>query len=91
MLTAHIGWNEYSCYTIKLKNRSFFRYLNSTDIKEIINCSDSSFNRGIKFFLETVIETAKTAKDKFSKVVDLTMEMDQTIIDLPCRTENAKK
>ena len=48
VLMAHIGWNEYSCYTIKLKNRSFFRYLNSTDIKEIINCSDSSFNRGIK-------------------------------------------
>ena len=45
----------------------------------------------IKFFLETVIETAKTAKDKFSKVVDLGMEMDQTIIDLHCRTENAKK
>ena len=48
VLMAYIGWNIYSQYAIKLKNRSFFRYLNSTDIKEIINCSDISFNRGVK-------------------------------------------
>ena len=48
VLMTHIGWNEYSCYIIKLKNRNFFTYLNCTDVKEIINCSDSSFNRAIK-------------------------------------------
>ena len=45
----------------------------------------------IKFFLEAVIETSKTAKDKFRNVVELTMEMDKTIIDLPIKAENAKK
>ena len=45
----------------------------------------------IKFFLETVIETSKTAKGKFRSVVELTMEMDKTIIDLPIKAENAKK
>jgi len=45
----------------------------------------------IKFFLEAIIETAKTAKDKFRKVVELTVEMDRTIIDLPVKTENARK
>lgn len=45
----------------------------------------------IKFFLETVIETSKTAKEKFRKVVELTMEMDKLIIDLPVKAENAKK
>ena len=45
----------------------------------------------IKFFLEAVIETSKTAKGKFRNVVELTMEMDKTIIDLPIKAENAKK
>ena len=45
----------------------------------------------IKFFLEAVIETSKTAKDKFRNVVELTMEMDKVIIDLPIKAENAKK
>ena len=45
----------------------------------------------IKFFLEAVIETSKTAKDKFRKVVELTMEMDKVIMNLPVKPENAKK
>ena len=45
----------------------------------------------IKFFLEAVIETSKTAKDKFRNVVELTMEMDKVIMDLPVKPENAKK
>lgn len=45
----------------------------------------------IKFFLEAVIETSKTAKDKFRNVVELTMEMDKLLIDLPVKVENAKK
>ena len=45
----------------------------------------------IKFFLEAVIETSKTAKEKFRKVVELTMDMDKAIIDLPVKAENAKK
>lgn len=45
----------------------------------------------IKFFLEAVIETSKTAKKKFRKVVELTMKMDKLLIDLPIKAENAKK
>ena len=45
----------------------------------------------IKFFLEAVIETSKTAKKKFRKVVELTMEIDKIIMDLPVKPENAKK
>ncbi len=45
----------------------------------------------IKFFLEAVIETSKTAKEKFRKVVELTMKMDKAIINLPVKAENAKK
>ncbi len=45
----------------------------------------------IKFFLEAVIETSKIAKEKFRNVVELTMEMDKIIIDLPVKVENAKK
>lgn len=45
----------------------------------------------IKFFLEAVIETSKTAKEKFRKVVELTKQMDKVIIDLPIKAENAKK
>ena len=51
-------------HVIKLKNRSFFRYLNSTDIKEIINCSDSSFNRGVKNLEDKkIIKTEKKGRD----------------------------
>ena len=63
VLMAHIGWNKYSQYAIKLKNRSFFRYLNSTDIKEIIKCSDSSFNRAIKNLEDKKIKTEKKGRD----------------------------
>jgi len=45
----------------------------------------------IKFFLEAIIETSKTAKEKFRKVVELTIEMDKLIMDLPVKPENAKK
>ena len=45
----------------------------------------------IKFFLETVIETAKTAKEKFRKVLELTVEMDKVVMELPVKLENAKK
>ena len=45
----------------------------------------------IKFFLEAIIETSKTAKEKFRNVVELTMEMDKVIMDLPVKPENAKK
>lgn len=45
----------------------------------------------IKFFLEAVIETSKTAKEKFRNVVEFTMEMDKTIMELPVKPENAKK
>ena len=45
----------------------------------------------IKFFLEAVIETTKTAKQKFRSVVELTMEMDKVILDLPVKPENARK
>lgn len=45
----------------------------------------------IKFFLEAVIEISKTAKDKFRNVVELTMEMDKIIRDLPVKSDNAKK
>ena len=45
----------------------------------------------IKFFLEAVIETSKTAKEKFRKVVELTMEMDKVIMELTVKPENARK
>ena len=45
----------------------------------------------IKFFLEAVIETSKTAKEKFRKVVELTMEMDKIIVKLPVKSDNVKK
>lgn len=45
----------------------------------------------IKFFLKAVIETSKIAKDKFRKVVELTMKMDETIMNLSVKPENAKK
>ena len=45
----------------------------------------------IKFFLEAVIETSKTAKEKFRNVVKFTMEMDKVIMDLSVKPENARK
>lgn len=45
----------------------------------------------IKFFLKAVIETSKTAKDKFKSVVELTIEMDKVILDLPVKPENSRK
>ena len=45
----------------------------------------------IKFFLGAVIETSKTAKEKFRNVVEFTQEMDKVIMNLPVKPENAKK
>ena len=45
----------------------------------------------IKFFLKAVIETSKTAKEKFRNVVELTMEMDKVIVNLPVKSDNVKK
>lgn len=45
----------------------------------------------IKFFLEAVIETSKIAKEKFRNVVELTMEMDKIIVNLPVKSDNVKK
>ena len=45
----------------------------------------------IKFFLEAVIETSKTAKEKFRKVVKFTKEIDDIIMNLPVKPENARK
>lgn len=45
----------------------------------------------IKFFLEAVIETSKIAKEKFRRVVKLTMEMDKIVFELSVRSDNAKK
>ena len=45
----------------------------------------------IKFFLEAIIETSKTAKDKFKKVVMFTQEMDKEILEVGVKPENARK
>ena len=45
----------------------------------------------IKFFLGAVIETSKTAKEKFRNVVEFTQEMDKMIMNLAVKPENAKK
>ena len=45
----------------------------------------------IKFFLEGIIETAKVAKEKFKKVVELTKKVDLQISDLKVKYDNAKK
>ena len=45
----------------------------------------------IKFFLEAIIETAKTAKNKFKNVVDFTKQIDKEIMNLSVKAENAKK
>lgn len=45
----------------------------------------------IKFFLEAIIETAKIAKEKFKKVVELTKRIDNEISNLKVTYDNAKK
>ena len=45
----------------------------------------------IKFFLEGIIETAKIAKEKFKKVVELTKKVETEIIKLNVKYDNAKK
>lgn len=45
----------------------------------------------IKFFLVGIIETAKIAKEKFRKVVELTKKIDIQISNLKVKYENAKK
>ena len=45
----------------------------------------------IKFFLEAMIETAKTARVKFEKVIKFTNEINDLIMKLPAKTENLKK
>lgn len=45
----------------------------------------------IKFFLEAIIETSKTAKEKFRKVVEFTREMNEVIMTMSVKPENAKK
>ena len=44
----------------------------------------------IKFFLEATIETAKTARTKFEKVVDFTSYMNDLVLNMSLRPENAK-
>jgi Fic family protein len=44
----------------------------------------------IKFFLEAIIETADTAKEKFRDVLLFTKEMDDNIVKLKVKPENAK-
>ena len=45
----------------------------------------------IKFFLEGIIETAKIAKEKFKRVVELTKKIDNKISKLKVKYDNAKK
>lgn len=45
----------------------------------------------IKFFLEGIIETAKIAKKKFKKVVELTKKVDSELTNLKVKYDNAKK
>ena len=44
----------------------------------------------IKFFLEATIETAKTARTKFEKVADFTSYMNDLVLNMSVRPENAK-
>lgn len=44
----------------------------------------------IKFFLEATIETAKSARIKFEKVVNFTNEMNEVVLNMSVRPENAK-
>ena len=67
------------------KNRDlYYQKLNDVRVKnDIIGW--------IKFFLEGIIETAKIAKEKFRKVVELTKKVDTQISDLKVKYDNAKK
>lgn len=67
------------------KNRDlYYQKLNDVRVKnDIIGW--------IKFFLEGIIETAKIAKEKFKKVVELTKKVDTQITDLKVKYDNAKK
>lgn len=67
------------------KNRDlYYQKLNDVRVKnDIIGW--------IKFFLEGIIETAKIAKEKFKKVVELTKKVDTQIADLKVKYDNAKK
>lgn len=67
------------------KNRDlYYQKLNDVRVKnDIIGW--------IKFFLEGIIETAKIAKLKFKKVVELTKKIDSEIIELNVKYDNAKK
>ena len=66
-----------------LVNRNFLKLL----ISDRPNLQSQELNVGI----EVTTETAKTAKEKFRKVVELRIEMDKVIMNLPVRPENAKK
>lgn len=44
----------------------------------------------IKFFLGATIETAKTARIKFEKIVKFTNEMNSVVLNMPVRPENAR-
>ena len=67
------------------KNRDlYYQKLNDVRVKnDIIGW--------IKSFLEGIIETAKIAKLKFKKVVELTKKIDSQIIELNVKYDNAKK
>ena len=67
------------------KNRNlYYQKLNDVRVKnDIIGW--------IKLFLEEIIETAKIAKEKFKKVVELTKKVDTQISDLKVKYDNAKK
>ncbi len=45
----------------------------------------------IKFFLEGIIETAKIAKEKFKKVVELTKKVDSQALNLKVKYDNVRK
>ncbi len=67
------------------KNRDlYYQKLNDVRVKDDII-------GWIKFFLEGIIETAKIAKEKFKKVVELTKKVDTQITDLKVKYDNAKK
>ncbi|MEG0873547.1 MAG: Fic family protein [Clostridia bacterium] len=53
--------------------------------------TQNSMVEWIRFFLQGIVETSMIAKEKFKKVVELTMEMDSLIMQLKVKPENAKK
>jgi Fic family protein len=74
----------YISYFLKKNRIEYYDRMNEVRLK-------GNYEQWIKFFLEAIIETSKTAKEKFRKVVELTMEMDRLIMELPVKPENAKK